>query len=145
MYKSTKKFGPFSCAFRQPLADSHCKWVHGYGLVFQVDFAATTLDKNGWVMDFGGLKALKVIYDDMFDHKLIIARHDPLMVLFKQLHGAGGCDLVIRDSVGIESFARQAAVAAEAELLLQQQHKRVRVSRVECWEHPVNSAVFTPA
>ena len=61
-YYSTKTYGPnigLSAVFRQPLAHSHCKFLHGYSLQFKFIFSCSELDERNWVVDFGGLKPLK--------------------------------------------------------------------------------------
>ena len=61
MFSSTKIIELGSCAFRQPQATSHCRFVHGYRLVGKFWFGANELDENNWVVDFGSLKHLKNI------------------------------------------------------------------------------------
>ena len=57
-----------SCAFRQPNADSHCKYIHGYSLSFNFVFTCLHLDENNWVVDFGSLKSLKNWLQETFDN-----------------------------------------------------------------------------
>lgn len=141
-HRSTKKFGPFSACFRQPLAESHCRLLHGYGLVFKIEFAATTLDANNWVIDFGSLKPLKALMEEVFDHKLVVAADDPCMDDFDALEEAGIAKLIVLPAVGCEAFAEHVFWMA-VEWLEQNDHSdRVRVSRVEVWEHDINSAIF---
>ena len=102
MFKSTKIIELGSCAFRQPTATSHCKYLHGYRLTAKFWFEASALDKNNWVVDFGGLKELKNILQDQFDHTTCISKHDPKIDQFKELQQAGVCDLRIMDGVGVE-------------------------------------------
>ena len=68
-YFSTKKLILGSCAFRQPFADSHCKFIHGYLLYVKFWFECNELDKNNWVVDFGSFKKLKDSLENKFDHK----------------------------------------------------------------------------
>ena len=96
-YQSTKIIELGSCAFRQPQADSHCRFIHGYRLKAKFWFEATHLDENNWVVDFGGLKQLKNLMQDQFDHTTCIARTDPKISLFKQMRDAGVCDLRVMD------------------------------------------------
>ena len=60
-FQSTKIIELGSCAFRQPAADSHCRFLHGYRLTAKFWFGANELDKNNWVVDFGSLSHLKKI------------------------------------------------------------------------------------
>ena len=79
-YKSQKTYGNdrgFSCAFRQYKAvHSHCSLIHGYSLGFSFTFEATKLDSNNWVYDFGGCKWIKDYLESMFDHTLVVDKHD---------------------------------------------------------------------
>ena len=143
-YQSTKTFGHeigLSCAFRQWKADSHCKFVHGYALSFKFTFQAEVLNGINWVLDFGGLKELKVMLQSQFDHKLVIARGDPLISEFRELSGIAW-QLVEVDNVGCESFAKIAFTLAEE--FLHNTHSAPRVSLVscECAEHGANSAIY---
>ena len=61
-FTSTKILELGSCAFRQPKADSHCRFLHGYRLTAKFWFRASQLDKNNWVVDFGSLGYLKKIF-----------------------------------------------------------------------------------
>lgn len=78
-YISTKTYrhlGPV--AYRQWRADSHCNNIHGYALSFHFEFESDTLDARNWVVDFGGLKPLKALLEDWFDHTLLVATDDPM-------------------------------------------------------------------
>ena len=74
LHRSTKTYGHdlgFSVAFRQWRAQSHCRLLHGYSLAFRFEFAAEELDPRNWVVDFGGLKGLKAMLEQNFDHKTV--------------------------------------------------------------------------
>lgn len=148
-YRSTKTYGAevgLSCAFRQWRADSHCRFIHGYALGITVTFEAQTLDRNGWVIDFGGLKTLKQQLVDRFDHKLLVAGDDPYLPGLQALTlGTGAADVVVVPATGCEAFAQQVCRMAQ-EWLLANGHTdgRVRVHSVEVREHGANSAIFLP-
>ena len=74
--KTYKQIGPV--AYRQWRADSHCNLIHGYALSFHFEFEADTLDARNWVTDFGGLKPLKSVLEDWFDHTLLVSQDDPM-------------------------------------------------------------------
>ena len=64
-FQSTKIFDGFSTAFRQWKAEeTHCKYLHGYGVSFKVQFEGD-LDHRNWVWDFGGMKRAKTQIDGM--------------------------------------------------------------------------------
>ena len=74
--KTYNQIGPV--AYRQWRADSHCNLIHGYALSFHLEFECATLDARNWCMDFGGLKPLKGLLEDWFDHTLLVAQDDPM-------------------------------------------------------------------
>jgi len=140
-YFSTKVIELGSTAFRQPMADSHCKFIHGYQLKAKIWFSCTELDSNNWVFDFGGLKELKTKLSDHFDHKCIISKNDPAKHVFKELERYSAIDLVVMDGVGIEKFAE--FVFNEANVFVSfKTSGRVSVERVELFEHENNSAIY---
>ena len=140
MHYSTKIIELGSCAFRQPKATSHCRFLHGYQLTAKFWFVANELDENNWVVDFGSLKELKKLLQQQFDHTTCIARTDPKLDEFKRLEQAGVCDLRVMDGVGIEKFAEWCHGAADnfAGVLT---NLRCRCVRVEVFEHENNSAI----
>lgn len=141
-YSSTKVLELGSCAFRQWRADSHCKFVHGYRLIAKFWFGCSQLDERNWVVDFGGLDELKKILAKQFDHTLCVAEDDPLLEGFKSLHAAGGCNLRIMKSVGIEKTAEW-CLSVSDEYIRQLTKNRCWVEKVEVWEHEKNSSIVT--
>ena len=141
MFSSTKIIELGSCAFRQPQATSHCRFLHGYRLTAKFWFEADSLDQNNWVVDFGGLKGLKKLFQDQFDHTTCISRNDPKLEVFKKLNEAGVCDLRIMDGVGIEKFAEFCHDTAQ-HFVDELTDGRCRCVKVEVFEHENNSAIF---
>ena len=141
MFKSTKIIDLGSCAFRQPEAGSHCRFIHGYRLKAKFWFEADHLDENNWVVDFGGLKDLKKVLESQFDHTTCIARTDPKLDMFKKLRDAGVCDLRVMDGVGIEKFAEWCHTTANNHVT-ELTSGRCRCSKVEVFEHENNSAIY---
>lgn len=151
MFISTKVITLGSCAFRQwgaatnrPNAgnnSSRCSKVHGYNLKAKFWFACNSLDDKNWVVDFGGLKPLKGILEEQFDHTLCIAKDDPLLEIFVELDKKGGCDLRIMDAVGIEKTAEWCFNTA-SNYITTQTGGRCWCDKVEVWEHEGNSAIY---
>ena len=142
-YQSTKRFDTgFSCAFRQWVADSHCRFLHGYALSFKFVFETNELDKRNWVVDFGSLKGLKAILEDTFDHKTVIAEDDPNIEYFQQGHKLGVLDLVIVPAGGCEKFAEMTYEVTEQWLKDNGYSPRCRLISVEVSEHGANSAIY---
>ena len=93
-FTSTKVIPLGSCAFRQPLADSHCRFLHGYRLQAKFWFSCNYLDNKNWVVDFGGLKPFKTALEEIFDHKTVIWSKDPQIETFKLMADQGIIELV---------------------------------------------------
>ena len=145
MYLSTKTFGHelgLSAAFRQWKADSHCRFLHGYALAVKFTFATNELDARNWVVDFGGLKSLKQILDDTFDHKTLVAEDDPRYGTFVELSMLGVIDMVTVPATGCEKFAEMIYEVAEQWLLDAGFSPRCWLVSVEVKEHGANSAIY---
>ena len=107
-YVSTKSYeDAFPCAYRQHRADSHCNLIHGYSFSMKFYFGTNELDVRNWAADYGGLKELKKVLEDQFDHTLLVAEDDPKMGLFKVLEEYGLAKLTILKKVGCEGLADQ--------------------------------------
>ena len=144
-YQSTKTYGNdrgLSCCFRQWRADhSHCSLIHGYSLGFRFVFEADELDERNWVYDFGNCKWIKNFLEDTFDHTLVIAKDDPELELFKQLHNKKVAKLWVLDNVGCEKFA-ELVYEFVAPTLNVKTNGRVKLKSVEVFEHGANSAIY---
>ena len=142
-FTSSKVFDGFSTVFRQWKAeDTHCRFLHGYGISFKVYFEGE-LDHRNWVWDFGGMKRAKTQIDGkspkewmdyMFDHTLIVAEDDPYIKAFQQMDTAGVAQVRVIEATGAEKFAEyiynklNKFVETETE-------GRVRVTKVKFMEH----------
>ena len=149
-FQSTKLFDGYSTCFRQWKAeDTHCKFLHGYAVSFRVWFEGD-LDERNWVFDFGGMKRAKNTINGMapkdyftwlLDHTTIIANDDPYLEQFKQMHSDGIIQLRIMDSVGCERFAGFLYDIINKFLAIETDG-RVKVTKVEVYEHERNSASY---
>ena len=156
MFTSTKVFDGFSTVFRQWKAENtHCRFLHGYGISFKVWFEGE-LDHRNWVWDFGGMKRAKTLIDGkqpkdwmdyMFDHTVIIAEDDPLLPEFNMLdnlgnNNKGGMQLRIIPATGAEKFAEY--IYDKLNNFVQTEtNNRVKVTQVEFREHNKNSAIYS--
>jgi len=142
-FESTKMLDLGSCAFRQPRAASHCKFLHGYKLYAKFTFGCNELDCNHWVVDFGGLKGLKQKLEKQFDHTTCIAADDPALDLFKDLELRGICDLrIMKNGTGIERIAEWCYEVSQQHVE-EMTDSRCWVEQVEVWEHEKNSVVIS--
>jgi 6-pyruvoyltetrahydropterin/6-carboxytetrahydropterin synthase len=149
-FTSTKLFDGYSTVFRQWRAEgTHCRFLHGYAVSFRVWFEGD-LDERNWVWDFGGMKRAngtidgmnpKQWFDWLLDHTTIIAEDDPYLEHFKQMADDGIIQLRILPSVGAERFAEYLFKKIN-EFVQDETHYRVRVAKVEVFEHDRNSASY---
>ena len=149
-FQSSKIFDGFSTVFRQWKAkDTHCRFLHGYGISFKVYFEGELDDKN-WVWDFGGMKRAKTRIDGlqpkkwmdyMFDHTLIIAEDDPELQAFVQMGKAGVAQVRVIPATGAEKFAEY-IYSNINEFVKTETDNRVRVTKVKFMEHGKNAAYY---
>ena len=141
-YISTKIIPMGSTAFRQWRADSHCKLIHGYRLQCKLWFTAEELDDKNWIYDFGGCKEIKNILEKQYDHTTVVPADDPELDTFKLMSEKGMIDLRIAEKgVGIERTAEWVYENAN-KFVTEQTKNRVRIIKVEVWEHEGNSAIY---
>jgi 6-pyruvoyltetrahydropterin/6-carboxytetrahydropterin synthase len=107
-WTSTKEYhDAFPCAYRQWRADSHCNLIHGYSFSMKFYFGTDDLDVRNWAADYGGLKELKRVLEDQFDHTLIVAQDDPELETFKMLQEKKMAKIVVLPRLGCEGLADQ--------------------------------------
>jgi 6-pyruvoyltetrahydropterin/6-carboxytetrahydropterin synthase len=149
-FRSTKVFDGYSTVFRQWRAEeTHCRFLHGYGVSFKVWFEGD-LDERNWVWDFGGMKRAKGTIDGMnpkawmdymFDHTTIIAEDDPNINLFKAMDESNIIQLRIIPAVGAEQFANYLWIKLN-NFVQEETDGRVKVVQVEFKEHEKNTAFY---
>ena len=149
-FQSTKLFDGFSCVFRQWKAENtHCRFMHGYGVSFRVWFEGGLDDRN-WVWDFGGMKRAqtkidgmspKAWMDYMFDHTILVAKDDPMLSLINELEHNKIAQVRVVEATGAEKFAE--FIFGKLNKFVQTETDgRVRVAKVEFMEHGKNTAIY---
>ena len=149
-FQSSKVFDGFSTVFRQHKAeDTHCRFIHGYGISFKVYFEGE-LDGRNWVWDFGGMKRAKTQIDGMqpkewmeymFDHTTIIAEDDPFLEAFRKMDDAGAAQIRVIPATGAERFSEYIFNKLN-EFVQEETDGRVRVIKVKFMEHGKNAAYY---
>ena len=149
-FQSSKVFDGFSTVFRQWKAeDTHCRFLHGYGISFKVYFEGE-LDHRNWVWDFGGMKRAKTKIDGMspkewmdymFDHTVIVAEDDPGIKGFQTMDKLGVIQLRIIPATGAEKFAEY-IYNELSEFVDIETEGRVKVTKVKFMEHGKNAAYY---
>ena len=149
-FQSTKIFDGFSTVFRQWKAEeTHCKYLHGYGVSFKVWFEGE-LDEKNWVWDFGGMKRAKTKIDDMspkewmdhmFDHTVLVAKDDPELPIFQTMYDKDIIRLRVVEATGAEKFAEFIFKKLD-KFVYQETEDRVCISKIEFMEHNKNTAIY---
>jgi 6-pyruvoyltetrahydropterin/6-carboxytetrahydropterin synthase len=149
-FRSTKIFDGYSTVFRQWKAENtHCQFLHGYGVSFRVWFEGE-LDERNWVWDFGGMKRAKGTIDGMnpkawmdymFDHTTIVADDDPYLEQFKEMWKDGIIQLRIIPATGAEQFAKYIYEKLNT-FIKKETDGRVKIVQVEFREHEKNTAFY---
>lgn len=150
-FRSKKLFDGYSSCFRQWKAeDTHCKFLHGYAISFEVEFEGE-LDERNWVFDFGGMKraknkiqgfAPKDYFDWLLDHTVIISNDDPYKEDFILLNSKGIIQLRVLEFVGCERFAEHLFIEINKFLEVETEG-RVEAIKVTVFENQKNSASFS--
>lgn len=150
MFRSSKKFDGFSTVFRQWKANTtHCQYLHGYDVEFEITFEGELDDRN-WVWDFGGMKRAKNTIDGMmpkewmdymFDHTFVVAEDDPFKESFLKMDEAGVAQVRVVPAVGAERFAEYVFNKVN-EFVQLETEGRVKVVEVKFMENHKNSATY---
>lgn len=141
-----KMFPDIPFAHRQPKHEGNCKHIHGHNWAFEIEFSAKERDKCGFVVDFGGLKGLKDLLNQKFDHMLVLNADDPLLfaqgsILDKVLDFTGRNLTTVPDCSceGLAEYVLDLASAFVEHLT----EGRATVASVTCYEDSKNSATAT--
>lgn len=130
---------PFS--HRQPRHDGHCSLIHGHNWDFEFEFACSEMDENGFVIDFGKLKFIRVMLDDKFDHTFVVPEYDPEMKRWEQLAKDGLIKLTVIPDASAEGLAKYLHDFV-SEMVKSDSNGRVWVSKVTVWEDSHDKAVY---
>lgn len=145
VHTSTKYYheiGP--CAYRNVHSDSECYKLHGYDRSFNFTFGCDTLDKQGFVVDFGGLKEIKRQLEYWFDHTVILQADDPMVGTFRALEKMGHMIVHTFPLISCEGLAEYVGEFVD-ERLYEQNGGRNWVISCQMLEAQKNTAIYTPA
>jgi 6-pyruvoyltetrahydropterin/6-carboxytetrahydropterin synthase len=143
-YTSTKFFkeiGP--CAYRNWQSDSDCYLLHGYDRSFKFVFGCKNLDKQGFVVDLGGLKEIKRQLEYWFDHTVILQADDPMVGIFRKLEKLGHCALRTFPLISCEGLPEFVGEYVD-HMLHEKNGGRNWVISCEVIEAEKNSSIYTP-
>ncbi len=148
MITCSKRYTDIPFSHRQPNHKGHCRFIHGHNWGFEFEFVARELDECGFVIDFGGLHAVKNLLA-LFDHALLLNQDDPLaedQSLKDVMAFIGHSNVVLVPDCSCEGLAMKMHV--EVDVLVQRlTDGRVRCLRCVVHEDSKNysTASFNPA
>lgn len=110
-----------------------CENLHGHNGLVEVTLAAAELNGEKMVMDFTELgRTVKVWLDENLDHKVILAKADPLAPVLK---AQGQACYLTDDNPTAETLARLVFDVAEGRM-------KLPVDEVAFWETPTSMAAY---
>lgn len=131
MFKVTKTL-EFCYGHRLLKYAGKCRHLHGHNGRIEVDIELAALDGRGMVVDFTDIKnTLKKWVDDTLDHRLLLAKDDPLVPVLRE---RGEVVVVMDENPTAESIAKLIYEQARAQGL--------PVAEVRIWETPTSCAGF---
>ncbi len=131
MYKIKKNF---HLAYGHRLLNykGKCENLHGHNGVVEVTLKAEKLNSEKMVMDFTELgRTVKTWLDENLDHKVILAKADPLAAVLKE---QGQNCFLTEDNPTAETLAKLVFDAAR--------EMKLPVSKVAFWETPTSMASY---
>lgn len=133
MFKVTKTID-FCYGHRLLNYEGKCRHLHGHNGRIEVDIELPTLDGRGMVLDFSDIKrTLKQWIDETLDHRLILAKNDPLVPVLRE---RGEVFVTMDNNPTAENVAKMVFDYARAHGL--------PVSAVRLWETPSSCAGYQP-
>jgi 6-pyruvoyltetrahydropterin/6-carboxytetrahydropterin synthase len=79
--------------------------------------------------------------EEMFDHKVVVDKNDPMLYKLEELESVGLAELTVFDGVGVEKFSEYAFKKVDA-LVREMTNNRCWCVSCECAEHGANSAIY---
>ncbi len=145
MFVSTKTYGHergLAVAYRQWKAESHCRFIHGYSMQFYFEFETPAVDARNWAIDFGGLRPLKDLLEQQFDHTLLVAQDDPEYDKFMELDKMGLAQVREVERTGCEGLSKSLYDYVNEIFLPEYGRRDVHCRLVKVQETPSNSAWY---
>lgn len=143
LFSVRKLFDDMPCVHRSWAHEGKCRFLHGYERSFTVEFVCSRLEEGtGFVVDFGGLKKVRALLEDQFDHTMIVAADDPYREIFEDLAAKGLVDLRIMPGAGMEAAAEWVFEEVNR-LIAELTGNRVWVRSVEARESRKNAVLLS--
>ncbi|MDO9020233.1 MAG: 6-carboxytetrahydropterin synthase [Deltaproteobacteria bacterium] len=111
-----------------------CARIHGHNARVELVLGSATLDRRGFVMDFGDLEEVaKRFLDETLDHRLLLRRDDPVI---PSLTAAGEVFVALDENPTAEFLARFIFEALT--------QKGIPLKAIRFWETATSVATYEP-
>lgn len=111
-----------------------CARIHGHNARVELVLGSATLDRRGFVMDFGDLEEVaKRFLDETLDHRLLLRRDDPVI---PSLTAAGEVFVALDENPTAEFLARYIFEALT--------QKGIPLKAIRFWETATSVATYEP-
>ena len=142
MLTCSKTYADIPFAHRQHRHSGHCAFIHGHNWSLTFTFACREPDENGFVVDFGGLKFIRLWIEQNLDHACLFNADDPLKdVLFEAAPTVWKA--VVVPNCSCEGLAHWVFQSVDP-LVREQTGGRVWLAAVEVGEDARNAARYAP-
>jgi 6-pyruvoyltetrahydropterin/6-carboxytetrahydropterin synthase len=142
MLTCSKTYADIPFAHRQHRHSGHCAFIHGHNWSLTFTFACREPDENGFVVDFGGLKFIRLWIEKNLDHACLFNADDPMKeVLFEAAPTVWKA--VVVPNCSCEGLAQWVFQSVDP-LVREQTGDRVWLAAVEVGEDTRNAARYTP-
>lgn len=109
-----------------------CAQLHGHNGITEIELRSYKLDSLGMVYDFDDIeKIMQAWIHEVFDHKMLLNKRDPLVDVFKSL---GEPVYLFDENPTAEVIAR--------EIFLRAKSQGLPVFEVRVWETPTSIAAY---
>lgn len=143
MLSCFKTYKDIPFAHRQPLHKGACSKIHGHNWSITVEFEASALDINGFVVDFGKLKYLKAFIDSQLDHACLFAKEDTEVQALAESDFSPLFKIVWVDNASCEGIALY-LYQQFSNLLKENEGDRVWIRSLRLDEDDKNGVIYTP-
>lgn len=111
-----------------------CARIHGHNARVELVLGSATLDRRGFVMDFGDLEEVaRRFLDETLDHRLLLRRDDPVI---PSLTAAGEVFVALDENPTAEFLARFIFEALT--------QKGIPLKAIRFWETATSVATYEP-
>jgi 6-pyruvoyltetrahydropterin/6-carboxytetrahydropterin synthase len=143
MITCSKTYRDIPLSHRQPFHEGRCSRLHGHSWAITLTFEASSLDNNGFVIDFGELHFIEDWIDEHLDHGTVLCQDDPRKEELVTLNEKGLLKITWVESASCEGIARF-LFETFAPMVSQRTNNRVSLQAIHLEEDSKNSATYQP-